>query len=77
MFDEELDERDQEIIKIIDKAEYIGGFGIRSRFGNIMHLSSLSSGAKIALLIKKIKHNLKVEGFKYYKLLKSESLIFV
>ena len=49
---QELDEREQEIIKIIDDANYLENYRIESRFGDLTHLSNISSGAKIALLIR-------------------------
>lgn len=49
---QELDKREQEIIRIIDDAKYLGNYRIESRFGGLTHLSNISSGAKIALLIR-------------------------
>jgi len=49
VMNEELDEKDIEIIKYIDNAEYIGNNTMRDRFGNITSIKNLSTGAKIVL----------------------------
>lgn len=52
VMNDELDNRDIEIIKAVDKAEYVGNNTMRDRFGNIASINNLSTGVKTLLNIR-------------------------
>lgn len=52
VMNKELDKKDIEIIRAIDKAEYIGNNNMIDRFGNVTSIKNISTGAKVVLNIK-------------------------
>lgn len=52
VMNEELDNRDIEIISIVDKAKYIGNNTMIDRFGNTTSIANLSTGVKILLNVR-------------------------
>ena len=49
VMNEELDVRDIEIIRSIDKAEYLGNNTMKDQFGNITSINNLATGTKVLL----------------------------